>query len=179
MKKYIILIIFPVLLIAIYVPSRLFKPIITKARFSNMKLTSPAFSNNHKLPIKYTCEGDGTSPELIIDDVPKKAQSLALILKDPDSPGNTFIHYVVWNISKDTQIIPENATPSGSVVGINNIGKNYYFSPCPHQGKHRYVFYLFALDTTLTLPKEAGAKDLEQIIMGHILDSTTLTGVFP
>ena len=144
-----------------------------------MKLTSPVFADNQKLPIKYTCQGEGASPELIIADVPNNAQSLALILKDPDAPDGTFIHYAVWNISSNTQKISENATPSGSVVGINSIGKNFYFSPCPHLGQHRYIYNLYALDTTLTLPPEAGAKELEQVIVGHVIGFTTLTGIFP
>ncbi len=144
-----------------------------------MKLSSPAFVENQKIPVKYTCRGEGISPALDITEIPEGTQSLSLILKDPDAPSGTFIHYVVWNISPDTKNIPENATPSGSVVGTNTAGRNIFVSPCPPQGQHHYIYYLYALDTTLTLPPEASSGDMESVMAGHILGSTTLTGVFP
>lgn len=144
-----------------------------------MKLTSPNFQDNQKIPVKYTCRGEGVSPSLDIAAVPEGAQSLALMLKDPDAPSGTFIHFVIWNISPSVLNIPENTLPFGSVVGMNTAGKNNYVSPCPPQGQHRYIYYLYALDTTLTLPPEATSKDLEQVMTGHILGSTTLTGIFP
>jgi len=144
-----------------------------------MKLTSPVFTNNQKLPEKYTCKGEGISPPFEIYEIPEGSQSLALVLKDPDAPMSTFIHWLVWNISPDIENILENTVPTGSVEGTNSAGQNHYFSPCPPSGQHRYVFNLYALDTTLTLPPEATVSDFEQITQGHILEETTLTGIYP
>lgn len=178
MKKIILFITFIILVfIIIVVQKSTFQSIINQK--TNMKLTSPVIKNNETIPSKYTCEGDGASPELDITDIPEGSQSLALILKDPDSPVSPFIHWVVWNISPGTSVIHENSSPDGSVVGINSINKNFYFAPCPQQGQHHYIYYLYALNTTLTLPPEAGAPELEQIIIGHVLGVTTLTGIFP
>jgi len=64
------------------------------------KLTvrSPVFAQNTIIPKKYTCDGDGINPPLTIEDVPKQAKSLSLIMDDPDAPSGTFDHWVVWNI---------------------------------------------------------------------------------
>ena len=144
-----------------------------------MKITSSAFIDGQKIPPKYTCHGEGVNPPLGISEVPLGTQSLALILKDPDSPIATFIHWSVWNISPKDQNILENSVPAGSVQGANSAGKNNYFNPCPVSGQHHYIFYLYALDTTLTLPPEASYKDLEETIVGHVLGAATLTGIFP
>lgn len=152
---------------------------VNKQQISNMKLTSPAFLDNQKLPVQFTCQGVGNSPPLEISEVPSQTQSLVLILKDPDAPSGPFIHFTLWNIPPNASNIPEGSVPQGSVIGVNSIGKNFYFSPCPPRGQHHYIFYLFALDTMLTIPPEAGAKELEQVMTGHILGATILTTIYP
>jgi phosphatidylethanolamine-binding protein (PEBP) family uncharacterized protein len=41
---------------------------------------SNAFQNNGMIPAKYTCDGEGMSPPLTIENVPSGAKSLALIV---------------------------------------------------------------------------------------------------
>jgi len=83
----------------------------------NMKITSSAFSNNGNIPIKYSCDGEKISPDLEIADVPANAQSLALILEDPDSPMGTFTHWLVWNIDPTNTEIAANSVPTGAIQG--------------------------------------------------------------
>jgi len=157
---------------------RIQKLSFSEIQISDMKLSCVAFVDKEKIPIKYTCEGAGLSPQLSLDGIPEGTQTLALILKDPDAPLNTFIHWVVWNIPI-VESISENGLPDGSVEGTNSTGKVGYFPPCPPSGQHHYVFYLYALDTSLTLPQEATSKELEQTITRHVLGTTTLTSIFP
>lgn len=148
-------------------------------QISNMKLTSPAYKEGEHIPPQFTCKGKNVSPSLLISDVPQGTQSLALILEDPDAPFTTYTHWLLWNISPTTSTITENSIPIGSITGTTSFGDQKYGGPCPPSGSHRYVFKLFALDTTLTAPPEARSEDLEKIMQGHILGQTSLTGIFP
>lgn len=62
-----------------------------------MKLESNDFNNGEAIPEVFTCEGEGRSPSLKIADVPAEAKSLVLIMDDPDAPGGTWVHWLVWN----------------------------------------------------------------------------------
>jgi Raf kinase inhibitor-like YbhB/YbcL family protein len=144
----------------------------------NMKLTSPAFENNGNIPSKYTCDGEDTSPELVIEGVPENAKSLALIVDDPDAPAGTWVHWLAWNIVPDTGKISEGSVPGGVTQGTNDFGKPDYGGPCPPSGTHRYFFKLYALDITLDLPQGVTKQQLEQAMQGHVLEQATLTGLY-
>ena len=143
----------------------------------NMKLTSPAFENNGKIPSEYTCDGSGTSPELNIADVPKNAKSLVLINDDPDAPVGTWDHWIAFNIPTTTAKIEEGSEPEG-LGGKNSWGKTGYGGPCPPSGVHRYFFKLYALDTTLNLKEGATKKDIEKAMQGHIIAKAELMGTY-
>ncbi len=55
-----------------------------------MKLTSPAFEQNQPIPVKHTCDGANHHPPLNFSQVPEEAQSLALVVEDPDAPTKVF-----------------------------------------------------------------------------------------
>ena len=108
-----------------------------------MKITSSAFQEGANIPSKFTCDARDTSPPLQIAGVPTGAKSLALIVDDPDAPGGLFTHWIVWNISAQTNAVTEGNTPEG-VHGTNDFGKSGYGGPCPPSGTHRYYFKIFA-----------------------------------
>ena len=142
----------------------------------SMKITSPAFQNGGLLPAKFTCDGEGVNPPLIIEGAPPEAQSLVLIADDPDAPAGTWIHWTVWNINSATGEIGENSVPEGAAEGTTSFGKTGYGAPCPPSGTHRYFFKIFALDTKLELSSRATAKDLTKAMEGHILDQAEIMG---
>ncbi|MBI4114648.1 MAG: YbhB/YbcL family Raf kinase inhibitor-like protein [Candidatus Niyogibacteria bacterium] len=145
-----------------------------------MKLTSPAFEHNGKIPPKYTCDGDDVSPPLLISDVPQKAKSLVLIMDDPDAikpAGKIWDHWIVWNIPPDTKEIHEGKEPKG-VYGMGTSKNLGYQGPCPPDDEHRYYFQLYALDTELTLSYGSIKADVESAIQGHILTQTELIGLY-
>jgi Raf kinase inhibitor-like YbhB/YbcL family protein len=131
-----------------------------------MKITSSAFQNAERIPEKYTCDGDQfLSPPLHITGIPETAQSLALVMDDPDVPKafghDTFTHWVLFNIPPSTSRIPEGET--AGTPGVNTRGDARYTGPCPSSDYepsiHRYFFKIYALDTMLDLPEGTTKKE--------------------
>lgn len=139
-----------------------------------MQLTSRAFGHNETIPRKHTCQGEDVSPELTIAAVPEGTRSLALIVEDPDAPGRTFDHWIVYDIPADTGTIGEGGAPG--TAGRNDFGNTAYGGPCPPSGTHRYFFRLYALDTRLDWPEGRSKHDLQEAMADHILDQAELVG---
>lgn len=150
-----------------------------------MKLTSPSFSHNDKIPPQYTCDEENISPPLKIEGVPANAKSLVLIMDDPDIPDfvkqkfniQVWDHWIVFNISPTTTEIKEGQNPAGT-LGKNTGGKNAYGGPCPPDKEHRYFFKLYALDTMLNLSEGVSKKKVEEAMVGHILEQAELVGKY-
>jgi len=140
-----------------------------------MKLSSPDFENNALMPAKFSCLGQGVNPALIIDNLPKEAKSLALIVDDPDALLKTYVHWVVYDIPVMTRI-EEDSIPG--TQGVNSSGDIYYVSPCPPTGTHRYFFKIYALDKMLSLDDGASKAELEKAMQAHILDRAELIGLY-
>lgn len=143
-----------------------------------MKISSPAFENNSKIPSKYTCDGEDINPPLEIRDIPEGTQSLVLIVDDPDAPRGTFLHWLVWNIPPNFSLIEESSLPEGAVQGRNDFGKENYGGPCPPFGQHRYFFKIYALDKKLELVEGSSLNKVEEVMKGHILDQAQLIGLY-
>ncbi len=148
-----------------------------------MKLTSPAFEHNGKIPSRYTCDGANVNPPLKIEDIPSTAKSMVLIMDDPDIPQlvkdkygiQVWDHWVVFNIPSATKEFIEGQVPSG-IQGKNTGGKNAYGGPCPPDREHRYFFKLYALDTLLNLPAGVTKAEVEKAMEGRILAKIELVG---
>jgi Raf kinase inhibitor-like YbhB/YbcL family protein len=143
-----------------------------------MKIESPAFEPDEMIPSKYTCDGENINPQLNISGIPEDTESLVLIVDDPDAPAGTWIHWTVWNIDPETEEIAEGSVPGGAIEGVTDFGVAGYRGPCPPSGTHRYFFKVYALDITLDLDATATAKDVEDAIQDHILDSAELIGLY-
>ncbi len=140
-----------------------------------MKLSSPAFKNNEYMPKKFSCDGSNINPALTIDNIPANAQSLALIVDDPDAPAGTWVHWVLFDIPI-TDSIGEDSVPGKQ--GITTSGAQSYEGPCPPRGTHRYFFKLYALDTQLNLEKGITKQQLEAAMEGHVLAQAELIGLY-
>ena len=153
--------------------------IIQMPTLSSLSITSTAFTNNGIIPRGYTCDGEGQSPPLSIENVPKLTQSLVLIMDDPDAKPNTFVHWVVWNISPATTLLPKGEQAvSPQQMGKSGLGKPGYVGPCPPSGTHRYYFKLYALDEMLSFDHIPDKYEVENVIRGHIISNSTLIGLY-
>jgi Raf kinase inhibitor-like YbhB/YbcL family protein len=142
-----------------------------------IQLTSSAFQEGGAIPKKYTCDGQNISPQLDWSGLPAQAKSLVLVVDDPDAPGGTFVHWVLYGLPADLKSLPEGA--STGVQGVNDFRKNGYGGPCPPKGNpHRYYFKLYALDMDLSLKPGASKADVEKAVRGHILAQGQLMGKY-
>lgn len=203
MKAYRKLLIVSTLIIVVFISSCSKREVtVTTTAYEDggqdMRITSPAFKNNKAIPKKYTCDGENISPALGIRDIPENTKILVLIMDDPDAPGGTFTHWVVWNIpffayppsplaSGRPPLrmlhaeIYENSVLQGMEQGFNSAGKIEYIGPCPSSGKHRYFFKLYALDTVLPTRTDMpppNKKSVEEMMKGHILAQAELIGLY-
>jgi len=138
-----------------------------------LDISSPAFEHNDYIPINYSCDGINVNPALTIHDIPSQTKSLALIVDDPDAPGGTYTHWIMWNMPP-AEGLEENSAPG--IQGVNDKGENKYYGPCPPSGIHHYYFKVYALDTMLDLPDSTDKKGLESAMEGHILAKGTIIG---
>lgn len=144
-----------------------------------MRLLSSAFTNFQTIPNTYTCKGTGRNPPLEIKDIPANTKSLAIIMIDPDAPGGTFTHWVIWNIKSHINTIQPGEIPRGSKEGFNTKRKVGYYAPCPpDKSMHQYQFLLYALDSMLELDSTSNQEILEKAFKGHILAQAELVGQY-
>ena len=146
-------------------------------------LTCPAFTDGAAVPAVYTCDGRDVSPPLAWAEPPAGTKSFALISDDPDAPGKTWVHWVVYNLPASTRNVPEAVPakpelPDGTRQGTTDFGRPGYGGPCPPSGTHRYYFKLYALDTMLTLPPGATKRQVEAAVQHHILAQAQLMGTY-
>jgi Raf kinase inhibitor-like YbhB/YbcL family protein len=148
-----------------------------------IKIISTAFQEGGMIPREYTCDGANVSPPLAWDFASGKTKSFALIADDPDAPGKTWVHWVVFNLPASARALPENipaqdVIPSGGRQGTTDFRKVGYGGPCPPTGAHRYYFKLYALDTELALDSSATKDQLLKAMEGHSLAEGQLMGKY-
>ncbi len=147
------------------------------ANVKQLKVESTAFADNEPIPDKYTCNGNDTSPPLMVTGIPNGTKSLALVVEDPDAPSGLWIHWLVWNMPVASELKEDNV-PAGALQGTTSEGSTGYHGPCPPSGTHRYMFKAYALDTLFTLSSKSKKPDLDKAMHGHILAQGTLTGLY-
>jgi len=161
------------------------KPLIKEDTLAQFVISTSAFAEGELVPVKHTCDGQDISPALKWTAPPEGAKSLALICDDPDAPGGTWVHWVLFNMPPDIRELTEGVTISkiaalkGAMEGSNDFGKIAYGGPCPPRGPaHRYFFKLYALDIMLALKKGATKADIEKAMAGHILTQAQIMGKY-
>src|ERR1051326_390288 len=116
---------------------------------TKLTIGSTAFVSNGFIPEKYTCDGQNINPPIAIKNIPSGTKSLAVIVEDPDAPGGTFVHWIIWNLKPQETIFEESS--ANGIEGKNSFGYKKYDGPCPPSGTHHYHFKVYALDTLLSL----------------------------
>ncbi len=159
-----------------------------------IEVTSPAFAAGETIPVKHTCDGDDVSPalswRLVRQDpapagpqtAPAEVKSFALIAEDPDAPGGSWTHWVIYGIPPGATELRE-GVPSGEYLsaggrhGANDFKRLGYGGPCPPGGApHRYIFKVFALTGDIELDTGATREELLAAMDGLVAYQGQLMG---
>jgi Raf kinase inhibitor-like YbhB/YbcL family protein len=151
-------------------------------------VNSPAFEVGESIPERYTCDGADVSPPLRIRRTPDGAETLAIVVDDPDAPtGTPFVHWLLWNLPPGTEEVPEGvprdptvSSLGGAVQGTNDFGELGYRGPCPptDDGAHTYQFTVSLVDTTLDLDPGADSQTFRSAVESHVRGETTITASY-
>ena len=147
-----------------------------------MQLKADDFAAGAEIPTRFTCTGSGISPALSWSAPPDGTESFALVMDDPDAPGRTWVHWVLYDVPAAERALPEGVgpkgtLPSGARQGRNDFGRTGYGGPCPPPGPaHRYFLRLYALDAPMNLKAGATRADLDRAMRWHILAHAELMG---
>jgi hypothetical protein len=82
----------------------------------------------------------------MVDDIEPATGQLAWLVEDPDAPGGTFIHWIMWRIDPGQSSLAEREVPAGAVQGTNDFGRLGYGGPCPPPGAAVLLGRLSGLD---------------------------------
>ncbi|MFC6017521.1 YbhB/YbcL family Raf kinase inhibitor-like protein [Plantactinospora solaniradicis] len=143
-----------------------------------LTVTSPAFQEGERIPEQYTCRGAGERPVIEWSGEVAEAVSFAVVVDDPDAPGFTYLHWVVFDIPADTRALPAGELPSGVLEGQNSAGLATWAPPCPPSGQHRYRFTVYALKADSGLAADAEGNEARKVIESLAVGTGTLTGLF-
>lgn len=154
---------------------------------NGFELHSSAFVEGASIPIRFTCDGEGSSPPLSWTGVPAGARSLALIVEDPDAPDprhpkRTWVHWVLYDLPPSATGLPaavtEEALPAGTRLGHNDWKRGEFGAPCPPIGRHRYLHRLYALDVRLPDLHGPTRAQLLEALHDHVLAESVLVGTY-
>ena len=153
-----------------------------ESKGARMELKSSAFTEGANIPRKHTCDAEDVSPLLRWDNVPAGTKAFVLIADDPDAPVGTWVHWVIYDLPAETKELAESTAKTeslehGAKQGMNDFRRVGYGGPCPPPGSpHRYLFKLYALNTTTNLKPRATKQQWLDAIKGHILGEAQLMG---
>jgi Raf kinase inhibitor-like YbhB/YbcL family protein len=104
-------------------------------------------------------------------------------MEDPDAPGGTFTHWVIFNMKSDItglgEEIPAMPTVGDNIKqGTNDFSEIGYGGPAPPSGTHHYYIRLYALDKMLNLAAGASRSEVINAMQEYILDMAELMGTY-
>ncbi len=154
-----------------------------------LHVRSDAFEEGREIPDEYSAGGRNLSPSVGWSGVPERAQSIVVIVEDPDAPPpqTPFVHWLVYNIPPTVERLPQDIPkvkqpeqPAGVAQGLNSSGSVGWFGPKPPKGDppHHYHFQVFVLDRDLKLPPGARRQDVLEAMSGHVIGKGQVVATF-
>jgi Raf kinase inhibitor-like YbhB/YbcL family protein len=153
-----------------------------------MEISSSAFKDGEKIPVRYVMPGAGgknVSIPLNWKEVPPGTKSLALSMVDPHPVAQNWVHWLIINIPTTATSLEEGGSrdkiPRGSIELRNSFGDIGYGGPQPPKGTgdHPYVVTLYALKVEkLELELATSLSAFKKNIEGTVIGSAAITGKY-
>ncbi|MBN1912113.1 MAG: YbhB/YbcL family Raf kinase inhibitor-like protein [Pirellulales bacterium] len=157
-----------------------------------IEVTSTAFAEGDRIPVRYTEDGEDISPPIFWSGVPEGTKEFALICDDPDAPTpEPWVHWVIYKIPGNATGLPEHVArtarlkpPETILQGANSWSRPSqpsigYRGPAPPPGGvHHYRFTVYALDARTVVEPGLTKKQLLEEIKEHVIATGRLTGVY-
>jgi phosphatidylethanolamine-binding protein (PEBP) family uncharacterized protein len=143
-----------------------------------LRVSSPAFAPGSEIPVRYTCDGAGTSPPLHWGTIPKGTAELALFIlgNDGESAENPRIYWAVAGLQPALKGVSAGKLPPGAIVGRNSLGRSgYTICPAKGHGLRHYAVALLALPRSIAIQPGFNASALFKT-MKHTAEYGGLTG---
>jgi len=167
--------------------SVLYNQLFRQRATARLQVRSKSFVFNGRLPARYTADGDGISPPLDWDSVPRGTESIAIFVEDADSPTpHPLVHAIVVGLDKSVEFIDEGALNSPHHLGIGlETGQNSFFrqawlppDPPRGHGEHRYVFQVFALSAGPPFSAVPGRHEFIDVVLDRAIAVGCLIGTY-
>lgn len=129
------------------------------------------------IDVRFSCDGEGRSPQLIWSLPPIGTVELALVVTDDDAPG--FVHWAVAGLPPTAGQLAEGGPVTG-IEGVNGAGAPGYTGPCPPAAgeTHTYRISLYALNQQTELPDDFTGQELLDLATTTGIASAEVTGTY-
>ena len=137
-----------------------------------MELTSSDFQEGSEIPKKFGYKHENEQPHIDFLNMQNSPGPWAIVMDDPDAMkavGKVWVHWLTYHDVADS---------NSKIEGKTDFGEIGYGGPAPPDGRHTYIFKLYALDADLDLKEGFSKQELEDAMKGHILAEAKLTGTF-
>ena len=151
-------------------------------------LISNDLTAGEQLPVRFSANGENTSPHLAWSNFPAQTESFLLNCFDPDAPiPSGWWHWVVVDLDVSNTELETGAGDSdlnlpGAAFHLRNDGGDHTYrgaAPPVGDGPHRYTFAVHALSTpTLELDSEASPAKAAFTALFHTIARAELTVTF-
>lgn len=141
---------------------------------ASLAVVSSAFEPEADIPTRHSCDDANVSPPLTVQNVTSEAETLALVMEDPDAPSGTVLHWTFWNVPANQTELPEDV----DIPALGGREGQPYRGPCPPDGEHRYFFYAYAVNGTLDLESGASVDELRAALEDHAVDDAEMYGTY-
>lgn len=136
-------------------------------------LMSSAIPYGGRLPVEYSCDGDGLTPALSWSGAPEGTKEFALIMTTIPVDGSTRWNWVMYGIPASATGLAKDSTGVGSTGTGSHGTVMQYDPPCPQgPGDKTYTLTLFALSGSPALP--ASAEQVTGQVLSDAIKPVTL-----